>query len=126
MKNLIFSLVAIFAITFSLEAQRPQRGNMGTPEDMAKKQTERMKEDLGLTDKQTTKIQSINLKYANKQQELRKNASGDREAMRESMKTIRDERMTELKKVLTEEQVEKLVAQEKERMQNRGQGQGRK
>jgi len=130
MKKLILSLIAILTITLTMEAQRQQRGNMGTPEEMAKKQTERMKEDLSLNEDQITKVSAINLKYNKKFKEMRKNASGDRTAMREAMMTVRKERNAEMKKVLTEEQYEKMLAKEKEMMkqrkgQGRGQGKGR-
>jgi len=130
MKKLILSLIAILTITLTMEAQRQQRRNMGTPEEMAKKQTERMKEGLSLNEDQVTKVSAINLKYNKKFKEMRKNASGDRTAMREAMMTVRKERNAEMKKVLTEEQYEKMLAKEKEMMkqrkgQGRGQGKGR-
>ncbi len=124
MKKLIFSLIAILTISFSIDAQRQQRGNMGTPEEMAKKQTERMKEDLALNADQEVKVGEINLKFINKQKDLRKNASSDRTAMREAMKTVRNERKAEMKKVLTEEQYKKMLAKDKEMMQKRKQGRG--
>ncbi|GAF04443.1 DUF4890 domain-containing protein [Saccharicrinis fermentans] len=121
MKQLIFSLIAILAISFSVEAQRPQKGKMGTPEEMAQKQTERMKESLNLSDEQEAKVKSINLEFAEKQQELVNSSSGDRTAMRESMKTIREDKKAALKKVLTDEQYKKMETQEKETGERRGQ-----
>ncbi|WP_075591055.1 DUF4890 domain-containing protein [Labilibacter marinus] len=122
MKNLIFTLAAFLVLSISVNAQGPQRG--GTPEEMAKKQTEKMKKDLSLSEDQVTKVSAINLKYAKKIDEVRNNASGDRAAMRESMQPIRKARNAEMKKVLSEDQYKTMVEKDKEMMEKRRQGGG--
>ena len=61
------------------QGNRPQR----TPEERAKRETEWMKTDLTLTEAQIPLVDTINLKYAKKQMELRNQMQGqDWEAMR--------------------------------------------
>lgn len=127
MKNLLLSMIAVLTFAFAgqtrVQAQQ-QRGSMD-PVEMSKKQTERMKETLHLSEEQLGKVSKINLDFANKRQELRKSASGDRTAMREQMETIRDERNAALQEVLTAEQYKKFLAQEEE-MRKNGPGKGNK
>ncbi len=120
MKNLILSLFVFFAINLTLEAQRPQGAKL-TPEEKAQKRTERMTEKLGLDKDQITKVKEINLKIAKIKHEQRKNASGDKTAMREAMQKIRIENNEELKLVLTEEQFEKFLTHEEEMKKRKGQ-----
>lgn len=119
MRNLLFGLITCFVLglSSSVMAQRPSRG--GSPEEMAKKQTEQMTTDLGLDESQTTTIGEINLKYAQKRNEIRKQGSGDRNAMRENMTKMNDECKAEMKKVLTEEQYQKLLEKEEEMKKKR-------
>lgn len=128
MKNLLLSMIAVLTFAFAGQtrvlAQQQQRGSMD-PVEMSKKQTERMKETLHLSEEQLGKVSKINLDFANKRQELRKSASGDRTAMREQMETIRDERNAALQEVLTAEQYKKFLAQEEE-MRKNGPGKGNK
>ncbi len=128
MKNLLLSMIAVLTFAFAgqtrVQAQQQQRGSMD-PIEMSKKQTERMKETLHLSEEQLGKVSKINLDFANKRQELRKSASGDRTAMREQMETIRDERNAALQEVLTAEQYKKFLAQEEE-MRKNGPGKGNK
>lgn len=124
MKQLLFSMLAFVALlTFPLQAQQPQREG-GTPEEMAKRQTERMKKSLELTDQQAVKVNEINLKFIKKQAEVRKDAGEDRTAMRETMVKLRKERQAELKTAMSDAQYTKMLEQEKEMIQNRGQGRG--
>ncbi|MCW3806755.1 hypothetical protein [Plebeiibacterium marinum] len=119
MKNLVFIAILILSLSTQLTAQRPQR-NMD-PVERSKKQTERMKELLELSDEQAVKIQEINLDFAKQVQEMRKNNT-DREAMRESMQTLRAEHKEQMKKVLNEEQYQKMLEDEKKMQERRMQG----
>ena len=77
----LLAAIAIFAIAFNVQAielkspassakkvslQPPQR-QQRTPEERAKRESDWMKTDLALTDKQIPQVDSINLKYAKKQ-----------------------------------------------------------
>ncbi|SMO70472.1 hypothetical protein SAMN06265379_105157 [Saccharicrinis carchari] len=125
MKGLLSGLVLLMVlVTIPLQAQN-QRGqrNTGTPEEMAAKQTERMKQNLGLSLEQTTKVEAINLKFVKKQREIRKAPGQDRTAMREAMAQVRKDRQLELKSVLSADQFKKMIDWEKEMIQRRGKGQ---
>ncbi|MEY3369192.1 MAG: hypothetical protein RI973_2347 [Bacteroidota bacterium] len=106
----LFLLIALClaSTTASLQAQQGANGRGSDPAQRAEMQTTRMKEELGLSDKQAEKVKAINTKYANKMKELREtNRDGDRTAMREAMTSLRQEQSEELKSVLTAEQFEK-------------------
>lgn len=114
MRHLLFGLITSFVLVLSSSviAQRPNR--WGSPEEMAKKQTENMKIDLGLDETQATKVGEINLKYAKKHDKLRGQGADDKNAMHENMKKMNDARNAEMKKILTDEQYQKLLVKEEE------------
>jgi protein CpxP len=88
-----------------LVAQQPRpQGWGGTPEERAKRQTEMMKSELKLTDSQTAKADSINLKYNKEMATLREKFVDDRQGMREAMQSLREKQDAELKALLTPEQ----------------------
>jgi len=118
MKNIILTFVTVllFSMVQNLSAQKPKRDM--DPQKMSEKQTQMLKEDVGLTAEQEPKVAAINLKYAKLTDEARKN-NADKVAMREKMQTLRKEKREELKKVLTDAQFKKMVEIEKTRMQNK-------
>lgn len=124
-RNLTTILMLILSmITLSLTAQ-PGRGEGrggGTPDDRAKRITGMMKQELKLTADQEKKVSAINLKYAKKMDEMRKNARGMDEKKADA---INMEREAEFKTVLSPDQFKtyrKLAAEMKNRQ--RGQGNG--
>lgn len=105
----------------------PPSGGQGhggaTPEMRAKRQTDRMKEQLKLTPVQETKVEAINLKYAKKMDEVRKNA--DPAIQQKNALAIQSQRENEMKGVLNATQYKeylKMVAEMKERMMKNGPG----
>lgn len=101
--------IAFIAITNILVAQP----NI-TSEERAKMETDWMKTDLNLDASTALNIEAINLKYATKRKEMMqemRNSGGepDREAMRENMQTLNEEKNNELKLVLTQEQYVKYL-----------------
>ena len=124
MKAFIKVSFVFFALLASqlVYAQRGEGGRGGRdmdPEARAERQTKGMQERLSLTEGQLPIIKSINLKYAQKMQEAREEAEGDREAMRSTMNALRGQKKVELKAILTQEQFEALEAWEEERRANR-------
>ncbi|WP_022823877.1 Spy/CpxP family protein refolding chaperone [Hymenobacter norwichensis] len=112
----------------STDAAPMGRGNrMGqgrggsTPEQRAEMQTKRLTSQLGLTADQTTKIQAIALAENQELATLRgKYASADsRQGAGQEMKALRDKYETQLKAVLTPEQLTKYDQLRDERMDNR-------
>jgi Spy/CpxP family protein refolding chaperone len=103
-----FVMVLTMLIAISLPAVRAQYGQgMGggnaTPEERAKRQTERMKEQLSLTAAQEPKVSAINLKYAKKMEDVRKMT--DTAAQRKSVMNLNKQKEAEFKAVLTPEQM---------------------
>ena len=106
--SILLLTLGLSVATTSLLAQQGGSGRGAEPAQRAEMQTTRMKEDLGLSDKQAEKVKAINEKYANKMKEMREaSRDGDRQAMRENMSVLRKEQTEELKTVLTSEQFEK-------------------
>ena len=141
MKNHLFPLLAICALTVGTTAAqstatRPDgtagaidgRGNgrmQGTPDEMAKRQAERMTQEFGLTAGQTAKVQQIMLARGQEMQAMRGQArdAGNRDQMREQMQASRTKYDTQFKEVLTADQYTKYTAQQADRM-SRGPGPG--
>lgn len=122
------NILLVFALIVSMLsfAQKPQGGQNGSsqrqrmsPEDMSKRQTERMVKQLKLDEAQTVKVQAINLDFSEKMKTAFESAQDDRSSMRSKMETIRNEKNAELKTVLTEEQYKKYLEDEKTQMEER-------
>jgi hypothetical protein len=104
-------------IGFQVNAQQPGGGGR-TPEERATMLTEMMKEQLSLTSAQEPKVKAINLKYANKMQDVRKMT--DTAAQRKLTESLNKQKDGELKTVFTADQFknyQKLMAEFKARRQ---------
>jgi Spy/CpxP family protein refolding chaperone len=103
-KIIFATLFSVITMAFSVSAQDKTEASdkyrSHDPEARAKKQTEMMKTQLGLTAEQASKVESINLKYAQKGKE-------QREAIHKQMKSLREEREKDMTAILTKEQIEK-------------------
>ena len=95
----------------------------GTPDEMAKRQADRMTQELGLSADQSAKVQQIILARGQEMQAMRGQAGGDRDKMREQMQTSRTKYDAQFKEVLTADQYTKYTAMQSDRM-NRGGGRG--
>ena len=113
----------ILAGNVSLRAQgngqRPARER--NPEDMAKNQTQRLKEQLNLSAEQEKSVYDLNLSFAKRMAEAREAAaaSGGRPPM-DSMRSWNQAREASMKKILTPEQYEKLQAEREKMRQQMG------
>lgn len=127
----LFLATFLFAV-FAAKAQPPQ-GEGGqrrqfTPEDMAKRQTEQMKEYIKLSKDEEKKVNEINLKYAKKSQELREGVSfrdmtdKQREEMRTKMEAQQEEKDKELKKIFSADQWKQYEKYKEEARARRGPG----
>lgn len=97
---LSFLLIPLLTLVLRVSAQDHP---MMTPEDKAAKITDWMKTNLKLTDDQVSKVQPINLKYAQKWADT-KNSTADQKAKMDAMKAYDTAKDSELKGVLTPEQ----------------------
>jgi hypothetical protein len=111
MKKCVFFTVFMLASAL-IFAQAPRGGSRGdeprfSPEEMAKRTTERMVRELKLTPEQITPVDSINLLYTKAQQVLFQAANGDREILREKFAALNQEKEKAFEKVLTKDQFER-------------------
>jgi len=114
MKKIGVILMSLLLITVVATAQPGQRSF--NPEDMAKRQTEQIKEAVGLDEKQEKQVYDLNLETGKKMRALREeNQGGGFEGMREKMTELRAEQDKKMKEILTEAQWEKYQKYQKER-----------
>jgi len=113
MKKFLAICIMLVATASFVTAQQRQ---MGTPEERAKAQTDRMVDILKLTADQKTKIQAIDLDLA-KQQSAKMQNSQDRRAVMQEFDKLRDEKY---KPVLTADQFKKYLEDKEQRQRNRG------
>lgn len=83
---------------------------------MAEKQAGKMKTDLSLTEEQFTRIKEINEKFSSNQARLLADTAMTRENVRLERKRMQDERNTQIKGVLTEEQFSQWTAMKAKEM----------
>lgn len=99
MKKLLM-IAIIFSLSFTAFAQRGQQREMSTPEQKAERMTNRMAEQVDLSEEQKKEIYNINLQNAqNRQVEM--------EARRAEMEAKRAEMKSQIEAVLTPDQKEK-------------------
>lgn len=110
------------------EAPQTERVKKGPPkggsleEKLAEQ--EEMYTSLGISDAQKVKFRAIETKYAQKMRTLRDSNTGDREGMRTAMQALQNEKVAEIKSILTGDQFTKyetlLAAMRQERRGGRG------
>jgi hypothetical protein len=94
---------------------QPGQRNMN-PEDMAKRQTEQIKEAVGLNANQEKQVYDLNLETGKKMRALREqNQGGGFEGMREKMTELRTEQDKKMKEILSEDQWKKYEKYQEER-----------
>lgn len=101
--SLAFVVMVVFAA--GTMAQSADRKGM-SKEEKVKMKVERMKTELSLSDEQATKIQSIYMNHLN---------SSDKSGTKEDWKNHKEAMQSEIKAVLTAEQLEKYEALQAER-----------
>jgi Spy/CpxP family protein refolding chaperone len=115
-------LISLFALNISAQGPGGGRGFQMTEEDI-REQSENTAKTLGLTDEQAKKTLAADMDFYNKMQIERQKmmsaggppAEGDREAMREKMMKMRDDRNAEYEKVVTPEQYKKFIEIQEQR-----------
>lgn len=139
---LILSILLTAGYSFSQErggGERPSKsssaqGRKGgnrpqmNPDEMVKRQTQRLVEALKLNKDQEAKVLAINKKYMAKQSadfgKMRDASDDDRKKMFETMKKVHEEKDKEIKAVLTPDQLKLYAEMEKKREEMRKKGQG--
>ena len=140
MKTYLLPLLAAFALTVGTAAaqtttpatpdaastqSRPYARSQGSPDDMAKRQSEHMTKELGLNATQSAKVQQILVARGQEMQAIRGQGrdAGNRDQMREQMQANRAKYDAQFKEVLTAEQYTKYTTMMDDRM-HRGGGPG--
>jgi hypothetical protein len=83
---------------------QPPVGKMD-PQAMAKRQTERIKQNVtGITPDQEKQILAANLEFSKSMQDAMASSNGDKDAMRTKMQPAKDARDAKLKTILTADQ----------------------
>lgn len=114
MKKLGIMLMSLVLVTMVAKAQPGQRNV--NPEEMAKRQTEQIKEAVGLDAKQEKQVYELNLETGKKMRELREqNQGGGFEGMREKMQEIRADQDKKMQEILSEAQWKKYQKYQEER-----------
>ena len=112
-------LVSLFALNIS--AQGPGHGFQMTEEDI-KNRVDNTAQTLKLNDEQHKKVLAVEMDFSNKMQiefQKMRNAGGpptDREAMREKMMKMRDDRNAQYEAVLTPDQYKQFIDLQEQRM----------
>jgi periplasmic protein CpxP/Spy len=114
MKKIGVILMSLLLVAVVAKAQPGQRNF--DPEEMAKRQTEQIKEAVGLDEKQEKQVYDLNLETGKKMRALREeNQGGGFEGMREKLAELRVEQDKKMKEILTEDQWEKYQKYQEER-----------
>lgn len=124
MNKWIFATGMMLMISLSTMAQK-RGGERPSPEDRAKRTTERMAETLSLTEEQKKQVLDINLEYAKKNEaemEARKAEMEARKAEMEAKRAELKQQDAKIQAVLTEEQRIKWTEIKAERMDDRRRG----
>ena len=108
------SVITLFLFTSSAIAQHAFSDKK--PEERAKEQMEWMKTELGLDTIQVEKVHNINLKYADKIDNL-KNSNVDRRQKFQEFRSLSAKKDNELKELLTKKQF-KIYRKKKDEMRN--------
>lgn len=120
----LLALVLLFGATIGFAQPRGGERNFD-PEQMAKRQTERLDERLELTKDQEEKVYALNLDTGKKMQKMRESNDGDFEGMREQMLELRNKQNAKMKDILTDKQWKEYEKYQEERRERMRDGRGR-
>lgn len=109
-KVLIFSLLlCLFLVANSSYSQTDDKKFPRTPEDIATKKSERMRQELSLSDEQYRTIYDLFLQNIKERQANRdKNKETDKQSMKVTRKQNKKEFRKQLESILTSEQLSKF------------------
>jgi periplasmic protein CpxP/Spy len=109
-------VIAALMVTAVVSAQ--EKGDRKTAEERAKMKTERIAEELSLTEDQKSKVLALNLEAAKKHDAIKSNASLTEEQKKEQLQNSRKEMKAKVDALLTDEQ--RAKAEEKRDEMHRG------
>ncbi|MET3114003.1 protein CpxP [Pedobacter sp. CG_S7] len=121
MKKLLMICGLLFGVITMTNAQ--DGGRKMSPEDRAKRNTEKLAEKLKLSEDQKAKVLTIYTAQASQMTTHMKEASADQKAKRMEMKSAAEANDAKINSLLTEDQKKAYIAMKEERkaaMQKRG------
>lgn len=104
------------------QLEKMKTDGIAKQKEMAKQRAERMKTNLGLTDEQSSRMESSRKEMGEKMKAIRENKSLSDEQKKEQLKELHKKQKENMKSILTKEQLEKL----KESRHKRPEGERRK
>ncbi len=108
MKNFLFTaIIMCFVVTLSKAQDRPNRQNMPSPEERAKRMIEHLDKELKLTKVQKDSITKWNTSFSKEQQALFSDDKESREKRMEKFRAVREKQTAKIKSILTPEQAKK-------------------
>ena len=107
-------IIALSGLVGVASAQKEHRKDV-SPEERAKKVSEKMKKELNLTDDQFEKVKTENLAFFKKQKTTQEKMA----AVRNELKTNLEEHKTKMKGILNEEQYVKAKKMLEDKMEKR-------
>ena len=113
MKSNLSQLIMLLLFVFVNTSSYSQQKDIPSASERATKLTDWMKTNLQLTDDQVPKVQDINMKYANKMEELKNNAAGKRQKLL-TLKENDKAKDAELKQVFTDSQYKTYMTKKEE------------
>jgi hypothetical protein len=113
MKSNLLQLIMLLLFVFVNTSSYSQQKDIPSASERATKLTDWMKTNLQLTDDQVPKVQDINMKYANKMEELKNNAAGKRQKLL-TLKENDKAKDAELKQVFTDSQYKTYMTKKEE------------
>jgi len=119
----ILLLAMLLCLAGVVQAQRGRGGERMSPEERVERQVQLMTDSLALSEAQAQKVEEVLLKYIGEMQAARESSEGDWEALRETMRAIRQRQNEELKTLLTAEQYEKWQTLQRQRRRRPPRGQ---
>ncbi|UJP65667.1 DUF4890 domain-containing protein [Mongoliitalea daihaiensis] len=119
--NKLVLIAAMLLFSFAGYAQRGQ-GAAQTPEERAKRMTERLATSLELSAEQKEAIYAINLKHAGERQGQVEKRQQEREQQRKGMMEQRSTQQEEIEQLLTPDQQKKWEEMRAQNQGNRGEG----
>lgn len=103
------ALAALLASTAAAQEEHKQeRGKKGSSGPFGLPAVATLKEKLALAEEQAGKIEALYKEGAAKEQEIRKNAAGDRQKSREETTAAKNDLVAKVKEVLSDEQDKKF------------------
>ena len=113
MKKILWLLTMFFSFSFISVSLYSQQKDIPSASERAAKLTDWMKTNLQLTGDQVPKVHDINMKYANKMEELKNSAAGKRQKLL-TLKENDVDKDAELKQVFTDSQYKTYMTKKEE------------